>query len=153
MERAGKENAALLKDKREFEKQKAFLQVRACASRQAAPPPRVRVRIGGAGAHRKARACSLPVYMVANVAPCVQNLSQRAAGLTQELSKRDKEKDNDRARLAAAHQRMARLEAALHEASIKERRLKDELEPLRDDLCRLQEVGASGLRARGGSCW
>ena len=40
----------------------------------------------------------------------------------------------------AAHHRVARLEAALHEANMKERRLKDELEPLRDDLTRLQEV-------------
>ena len=94
----------------------------------------------------------MPVPVVANVGPCVQNLSQRAAVLTQELSKRDKDKANDGARLAAAHERVARLEAALHEANIKERRLKDELAPLRDDLCRLQEVRASGLRAGGGSC-
>ena len=35
----------------------------------------------------------------------------------------------------------------MHDANIKERRLKDELEPLRDDLCRLQEVRLRACRA------
>jgi len=57
-----------------------------------------------------------------------------------------------------AHERNARLEAALHDANIKERRLKDELEPLRDDLCRLQEVRVRVCRASNGKdfwivCW
>ena len=70
----------------------------------------------------------------------LQRLSERAAGMTVALAAKDKSLVEATTRLAESEQRIARLEAALHEANIKDRRLRDEMEPLRDDLCRLQQV-------------
>ena len=88
------DNEALRAEKRQFEKQKAFL----------------------------------------------QSLSQRAAVLTMAMTRKDRERDEASGRLAQAEERIEVLEKALHEANVKERRLREEMEPLRDDLCRLQEV-------------
>ena len=70
----------------------------------------------------------------------LQRLSERAASMTVALAAKDKSLVEAKTRLAESEQRIARLEAALHEANIKDRRLRDEMEPLRDDLCRLQQV-------------